>query len=216
MQEASAAVKASWAADGAPVTGNALEKLRAEDDPVSETALPVETAQVGLLAALATTTMLFAGFTSAYLVRRSGADWQPVSLPGILWLNTGLLLSSSAAIEITRSRMHKGQTEAVKLWLGIAAVLGVGFLAGQILAWRQLVAQGVYLPTSAHSSFFYVLTGLHGLHLLGGVMALLYALGRVSWASPGPSTASVIRLSAIYWHFVDGLWLYLFVLLSVW
>ncbi len=181
----------------------------------SETAMQVDTAQVGLMGVLATVTMLFAGFTSAYLVRRSGGDWEPVPLPGMLWLNTGLLLASSVAVEMARARMKEGRDQALKLWLQISTVLGAGFVIGQVLAWRELVRRGVFLPTSPHSSFFYMLTGVHGLHVVGGILALLYALYRVSRAPLGPSPERAVKLSATYWHFVDGLWLYLFVLLSV-
>ena len=215
MQEHLAAAQENWATGRAFLQEQDVTTTRAEDCPVPETALRMDTAQVGLWAGLATISMLFAGFTSAYLVRRSGADWQPVSLPRILWLNTGLLLASSIALEIARARMKKGRREALKLWLGITLVLGLGFLMGQILAWERLAAQGVYLPTSPHSSFFYMLTAVHGLHLLGGILALLYAVGRASRASSQGSLARGIGLSATYWHFVGGIWLYLFVLLAV-
>ncbi len=178
--------------------------------------LPFNTAQLGIWALLATISMLFAGFTSAYLVRRVGADWQHVSLPRILWFNSGLLLASSITLEQARAGMRQWRTEAAKSWLLVTTFLGVAFLVGQLFAWRQLRVQGVYVPTSPHSSFFYMLTATHGLHLLGGIVALFFALSRVwrsRWSAAEPNA---LNLCATYWHFVDGLWIYLFVLMFVW
>lgn len=187
-----------------------------EEQPGWEATVRFNTPQLGLWALLATLSMLFAGFTSAYLVRRAGSDWQPISMPGILWFNTGLLLSSSITLERARACMRRSRADALKRWLLATTLLGLAFLVGQLFAWRQLAAQGVYVPTSPHSSFFYMLTGVHGLHLLGGILALFYALSRV-WRSPWtPAGANTLNLCTAYWHFVDGLWLYLFLLMFAW
>jgi cytochrome c oxidase subunit 3 len=178
-----------------------------------EAALPLSTAQLGVWALLGTITMLFAGFTSAYLVRRVGSDWWPLPLPGVLWFNTGILVLSSITLELARAAMKRLRLSALKGWLLLTTTLGLVFLGGQFVAWRELVAQGVYLPTSPHGAFFYILTGLHGLHVLGGVLALLYALNRAWAARLAPGGANPVNLCATYWHFVGGLWLYLFVLL---
>ncbi len=188
----------------------------AEGGGGGEPTLPFNTAQLGVWALLATLSMLFAGFTSAYLVRRVGSDWQHISLPSILWFNTALLLASSLTLELARASMRRWRTDAVKGWLLATTVLGLAFLVGQLFAWRQLAAQGIFVPTSPHSSFFYMLTGVHGVHLLGGIFALFYALRRVwrsRWSAAEPSA---LNLCATYWHFVDRLWLYLFVLMFVW
>lgn len=185
-------------------------------DGFGEATLPFATAQLGVWALLATLSMLFAGFTSAYLVRRAATDWQRISLPAILWWNTGLLLSSSVTLEVARTYLRRWRTGALKRWLLATALLGLAFLLGQLFAWRQLAAQGVYVPTSPHSSFFYMLTGVHGVHLLGGILALGYALRRVWRAGWTPADATALNLCATYWHFVDGLWLYLFVLMFGW
>ncbi|MDA2929254.1 cytochrome c oxidase subunit 3 [Acidobacteria bacterium AH-259-O06] len=181
-------------------------------------ALIRSTSQLGLWIFLATVTMLFAAFTSAYLVRKSGSDWQPVSLPAILWFNTALLLCSSVTMELGRARGKRLQTRGLRSWLLASTLLGLGFLLGQLLAWRQLAAQGVFLPSSPHSSFFYILTGLHGFHLLAGLLLLLYLLFRVRpGGNPGNRLAQrdLTNLCATYWHFLGGLWLYLFVMLSI-
>lgn len=181
-----------------------------------EATQPFNTAQLGLWALLATLSMLFAGFTSAYLVRRAARDWQPISLPAILWFNTGLLVSSSITLEVARAYMRRWRTEALKGWLLVTTLLGLGFLVGQLFAWKQLAAQGVYVPTSPHSSFFYMLTGVHGVHLLGGILALFFALGRVLRSRWSPAQPNALNLCATYWHFVDALWLYLLVLMFAW
>lgn len=191
----------------------------AHDEPAEliseETALPVDTRQLGLWAFLATVTMLFAGFTSAILVRRASTDWQPIPLPGLLWMNTAVLLLSSFTIERARALLGKERGREARAWLSITAALGLLFLFGQFGVWRHLVSLGVYLPSSPHSSFFYILTGAHAVHLLGGVLAMLYLLARVLLSASAPVRSSVINLCATYWHFVDGLWIYLFVVLFV-
>ncbi len=178
--------------------------------------LPMDTAQLGLWALLGTLTMLFAGFTSAYLVRRAGSDWQAISMPPILWFNTGVLLVSSFTLAAARNAMKRWRTEALQGWLFSTVALGLIFLAGQVNAWQQLAAQGVYLPTSPHSSFVYMLTAVHGLHVVGGLAALFYGLVQVwrsRWTPAGPNPLPVC---VTYWHFVDGVWLYLFALLFAW
>lgn len=172
------------------------------------------TGQVGLLFFLATVFMLFAGFTSAYIVRQAtGNDWVPIELPSFLWVSSALVLISSITMEFARRRARAGNAAESKRWLVATEVLGIAFLASQYIAWRQLAAQGLFLPSNPHSSFFYILTGAHGIHLAGGLIALAVAAVR---ASPGDSrNVSVHRttLCATYWHFFALLWLMLFVVL---
>ena len=168
----------------------------------------------GLLVFLGTITMLFIGFTSAYILRRSSGDWRPLAAPPVLWWNTAALVLSSATLEIARRRLR-----AWDLGGALASVLGTGllgvlFVAGQVLGWRQLAARGVFLSSNPHSSFFYVLTGVHALHLLGGLgwfAAILLRFRRMA-VTPGEDG---LRLFATYWHFLGGLWLYLIWLLFV-
>ena len=183
----------------------------------SEQALPYTNADLGLWGLLATVTMLFARFTSAYLVRRVAGDWQPIAPPSLLYVNTVVLVLSSMALEVARVSLRSGQQTAFRLWTSASTLLGVAFLGGQVLAWRQLQGLGIYLPTSPHSSFFYLLTGLHGVHLLGGVFGLLYAFRRAWGYGRQPVLEpTALRLCATYWHFLTGIWLYLFFLLFVW
>jgi cytochrome c oxidase subunit 3 len=173
-----------------------------------------DTARFGLWAFLGTISMLFIGFTSAYLIRRASADWRPLAAPWILWANTAILLASSVTLEAARKRLREWDLRGVLPWVGATGALGVLFLAGQLVAWRTLASRGVFLATNPHSSFFYVLTGLHGLHLLGGLvwfLAVLFQLRRMAY-TPGEDG---LRLFATYWHFLGALWLYLLVLLFV-
>jgi cytochrome c oxidase subunit 3 len=104
---------------------------------------------------------------------------------------------------------------SLSFWLTVTLVLGIVFLAGQLMAWRQLSEQGIYLSSNPHSSFFYLLTGLHGLHLLGGVLALSWLAVR-TWRSFGVPAARFVEVTALYWHFMGVLWVYLLMLLFVW
>ncbi|MBI1873782.1 MAG: heme-copper oxidase subunit III [Acidobacteria bacterium] len=174
--------------------------------------------QLGVWMFLATVVMLFAAFTSAYIIRRSGSDWVPIELPRLLWLNTAALVASSLALEGGRLASRKGKGSATRLGLTAAAGLGIVFLAGQISAWHTLVARGVYVPTSPHSSFFYILTATHGVHVVAGLVLLVYTVTR-TWNYgvhlDRGAPARLITASATFWHFLAALWLYVFLLVSV-
>jgi cytochrome c oxidase subunit 3 len=174
---------------------------------------PISKQRVGLWILLVTIVMLFGGLSSAYIVLRGQADWQNIQIPSILWLNTAILLASSAAFEAARHSLRRHQVGAMKTWLLASGALGVSFLAGQLVAWRQLVAAGVYLPSTLHSSFFYILTGLHGIHLIGGMLAMSFVLVRALTNRIATAKDETLKLCALYWHFMDALWVYLFILL---
>src|ERR1700733_8694739 len=158
-------------------------------------------------------TMFFMALTSSFLVRKGlGDDWVAFALPRILWVNTLVLLASSLTIQLARKHMRLAEADGFRRWWSITTVLGLLFLAGQFAAWRQLAAQGVFLVTNPSSSFFYVLTALHGLHLLGGIVALFYVAYR-PWQRSRITQATAADLVSIYWHFMDGLWVFLFALL---
>lgn len=195
--------------EAAPYAGS---RAFVEPDSLAS-AVEVSTVQLTVWALLATVSMLFAGFASAYLVRRQGLDWLHVRLPGILWFNTIVLFASSATIEVARMAHRRGQSRQVSNWLAATTALGVVFLGGQLVAWRQLAAQGLYLATNPYSSFFYMLTATHALHLLGGIVALAYLLWRVSSAKGDAIHATALQAGAAYWHFVDAVWILLYLLL---
>ena len=195
-------------------------------------------ARLGLLVALIPVLMLFVSFTSAYVVRQGLPtldprtnnlirDWIPVALPRLLLLNTLVLLASSVSMELARRQMHSrvaresGCVASVSTgdqirmpWLAATLVLGLAFLFGQWAAWQQLAANGFYVATTPSSSFVYLLTGTHAVHLLGGVLALFIA-GVASLLHRSLKTRSiVIDVAAWYWHFMAGLWVYIFCLMK--
>jgi cytochrome c oxidase subunit 3 len=179
--------------------------------------VPERTYRLGMWFALTGIVMLFAAFTSALVVRKGMSfDWVPVRMPRILWLNTFVLLASSGALELSRHSLRAGTAKAFTRWLAAALVLGLGFLAGQLIAWRELAARGIYLASNPGSSFFYVLTAAHGFHLLGGVVALAYVVVRARPIALGEARRTPVDVTAIYWHFMDALWIYVFFVLMRW
>lgn len=171
--------------------------------------------RLGLLVGLGAVTMLFAAFTSAYLVRSGGADWVEIALPPVLWLGTGLLALSSVTLELARRAFAAGNAVGFRSWSALTAALGTGFLAGQFASWRALNEAGLYLQSNPKSSFFFVLTGVHAVHLAAGVVALLALFGLAAAGRLVPGKSDAPTLTAIYWHFVGGLWLYLLAVLFV-
>jgi cytochrome c oxidase subunit 3 len=176
----------------------------------------------GIWVVLFAVTMMFAAFTSALIVRKgSSLDWQSFTLPSILYLNTFLLLLSSVTLEVARRRVAtymgglKNQVVQSKVaspanWLYVTLFLGLLFVAGQYIAWKQLAAQGLYLATNPSSSFFYVLTAMHAFHVLGGLVGLVYCIRKLSKSNLRRNT---LVATARYWHFMGGLWVYLILLL---
>ena len=171
--------------------------------------------------AIASILMLFVALTSAYIVRSaSGNDWQPIVMPKVLWVSTALMLISSMTMEVSRRSLKRQSDAGYGRWLMITVALGLGFLASQVFAWRQLVRQGAYLASNPYNSFFYLFTAAHGLHLAGGILALGYLLLRTT-SKRGTVEGELRRVGAadaatIYWHFMDGLWVALFLLLFFW
>jgi cytochrome c oxidase subunit III len=173
-----------------------------------------DTTRFGLLAFMGTVSMLFVGFTSAYIVRRASADWRPLAAPPLLWVNSIVLLASSATLEGARRRFRDWDLRGAQGFVAATGGLGLLFVIGQLGAWRALAAQGVFLASNPHSSFFYMLTGLHALHLLGGLVWFATAAFRMRRMAYAPGT-DALGLFALYWHFLSALWLYLLYLLFV-
>jgi cytochrome c oxidase subunit 3 len=163
--------------------------------------------------AMAAIVMFFMALTSSFILRKGqGGDWEHTRPPALMWLNTAVLLASSGTIEVARRRRAAGDAQAFHRWWGLTTLLGLAFLAGQLAGLRQLSAAGVFLASNSASSFFYVMTAAHGAHLLGGIVALLYVAFR-AWERSRITQGTAAELASIYWHFVDGLWLFLFALL---
>jgi cytochrome c oxidase subunit 3 len=176
-------------------------------------ALPANTAAIAVWLLVAAVVILFASFTSTLVVRRAEADWRLGPRPAILWVNTAVLLASSAALEWARARGRAGRLAQLRAGLAAASGLGAAFLLGQWVAWRQVLGAGIVMATGPHSAFFYLLSGTHALHVAGGVATLLYALWCARRFSRADEAPPVLAPVAIYWHFVDVLWVYVFVLL---
>jgi cytochrome c oxidase subunit III len=172
--------------------------------------------RIGMLVSLASIAMLFTSLSSAYIVR-SGVtyDWYPISVPRVMFGSTLLIILSSVSIEIARRKLKQGLTASYSKYLSLTGLLGLGFLVSQVIAWRQLGAQGIYISTHPHSSFFYVLTGAHAVHIAGGLLGLgfLWLRGRRLVEAKQRAAADAV---SIYWHFMDALWIYLFLLLFLW
>jgi cytochrome c oxidase subunit 3 len=167
----------------------------------------------GMALGIVSILMLFMALASAFLVERTTSErWVPVHLPAILWANTIILLASGATIERARKRLAQADVSGFRMMWFVTTVLGLAFLAGQLVAWRQLVAQGIYVATNQGSSFFYIFTAVHGMHLLGGICALIYVYRR-NFESAKISLSLAAEVSSYYWHFMDGLWLFLLALL---
>ena len=171
------------------------------------------TAKVGLRWFLVVVTILFSVLVVAYAERMDFADWRPLPEPWLLWLNTALLVLSSIALERARIAAHRGRLDGVRAGLFAGGVLAFAFLVGQALAWKQLAALGYYSAANPANAFFYLITTLHAVHLLGG----LVAWGRITArARPGSDVADLrlgVELCAVYWHFLLAVWLVLFGLL---
>ena len=169
----------------------------------------------GITLAVAAIMMFFMALTSSYIVRKgTGTDWQAFGMPRILWANTVILLLSSLTLEMARRQLARGVMSAFRNLWALTTGLGLLFVGGQLMAWHQLRAAGVYLSTNPSSSFFYVFTAAHGLHLLGGIFALLFVAFR-SWQRSRTTQAIGAEVAGIYWHFLDGLWVFLLLLLSL-
>jgi cytochrome c oxidase subunit 3 len=141
-------------------------------------------------------------------------------MPRLLWLSTALIIGSSLTFRTACRSLKQGDNSGYTRWLLLTVVLGLAFLGSQLLAWRQLVQQGIYLAGNPHSTFFYLLTGVHGVHLLGGILALDYLLLRTRRWRPNREAEmkrqTAADVVALYWHFMDGLWVSLFLLLLLW
>jgi cytochrome c oxidase subunit III len=163
---------------------------------------------VGILSIL----MFFMALASAYLVRKgTSGDWVPVRIPALLWINTAVLLLSSGTLEVARTRLARADEEGFRKYWMLTTGMGVAFLSGQIVAWRQLARQGIYLATNPASSFFYIFTGAHALHLIGGIAALIY-VARRNFSKTYVTRSMAAEVTSYYWHFLDALWLFLLAL----
>jgi cytochrome c oxidase subunit 3 len=174
------------------------------------------TAKIGLGVFLAVVGCLFALFASAYFMRMALSDWQAPPVPRLLWVNTGLLVLSSVALHIAVAAARKGQTATTRLALVTGGLTALSFLGGQLMAWREMSASGYLLTANPANSFFYLLTGMHGLHIAGGLVALGNTTVKAWTGVPRDRLCLSVELCAMYWHFLLFIWLAILVLLAGW
>ncbi len=160
-------------------------------------------------------TMLFAALTSAYIVKQSGGEWLNFNLPGMFWITSVIIIVSSITMQLALISARADQFKRLRGYLIVTAVLGLAFLIGQYQSWQQLVEMDVYFVGNPAGSFLYVLTGLHAVHIISGLIFLLIVI--VSSFKLKIHSRSIIRIEmcTTYWHFLGGLWLYLFLFLKL-
>jgi cytochrome c oxidase subunit III len=168
--------------------------------------------QTAIVLVMLSIVMFFMALAVTFLVRKMSSDWVPVHLPFMVWVNTLVILASSATMELSRRKEARGDLKRFRRLWQVTTVLGALFLTGQVVAWRQLVNQGFYVSTNPASSFYYIFTAAHGVHLLGGVGALCYVLFR-NFEKTRLTQSVAAEITSYYWHFMDGLWLFLLALL---
>ena len=183
------------------------------EDVLGDGALSMPPVKVGLGVFLAVATSLFALLISAYYMRMAGADWTTLAIPKGLWLNTGALVLSSVAMQLTRVAARRGRIESVRIGLIAGGVLTFCFLAGQLWVWQQLNSAGFFVAANPANAFFYLLTALHGLHLLGGLWVWAKTTAKVSRGVAVGKVRLSVELCTVYWHYLLLVWLVLFALL---
>lgn len=161
--------------------------------------------------AIGSITMMFAGFTSAYIVKSNQAGWQPVQMPKIFFLSTVLIIASSITVYLAQKAMGNREAAKYRTLLTATAVLGLAFVVTQFIGFSELWAQKITLRESIAGSFFYIIAGVHGLHVVGGIVALFVLLLRTYSSKKKFYSTAPVETAALYWHFVDLLWIYLFV-----
>ena len=187
-----------WVADGATL------------EDVSGDMLMQPKAKTGLWVFLAVVTSVFCLFISAYAMRMKLGDWRPLPEPDLLWLNTGVLILSSVALQWARFAANKGQIDKVRNGLIATGILTLAFMVGQLVAWQQLMATGYFVNSNPANAFFYLFTALHGLHLLGGLVAWYRTTAKVRRGADAAQISLSVELCAVYWHFLLVVWLVLF------
>lgn len=164
--------------------------------------------------AIGSIVMMFAGMTSAYIVKKNQGNWLAIELPVVFWYSTAVILASSLTMYLATNAIKAGRLISYKSLITLTAILGVVFVTMQWLGFKDLELRGIALigpQSNSASSFLFVITGLHMLHVLGGVIALIVTFFRSFWVQEGQTNLVPTQIVATYWHFVDVLWIYLFI-----
>ena len=192
---------------------NAVEQIELIREPGSTRSVNPRKFIVWLF--IVTIVMLFAGLTSAYIVRQADGNWLRFKLPSVFWITSGIILLSSLSLQLAYQAAKKDNLSGIKIFLSITMILGILFLAGQYYSWVQLVNQDVFLVGNPSGSFIYILTGLHGLHLVSGLIFLLIMLIASFKFQVHSKNMVSMEMCLTYWHFLGGLWIYLFIFLNI-
>ncbi|HKV46959.1 MAG TPA: cytochrome c oxidase subunit 3 [Candidatus Acidoferrales bacterium] len=177
---------------------------------------PLSAYRVATTWVMVSVVMLFSTLT--FLVKQRWAtseDWVSIALPNVLYVNTGILLASSLSLEFARRALLRNGSGKCARWLFLTLMLGFVFLAGQLVAWQQLVTRGLYLASNPGSFFIYLISGVHGFHLLGGVVVLTFIVIFFNRWKDKPKQETAVSVIALYWHFMDALWIYLLAMLFI-
>ena len=162
---------------------------------------------------LVTVVMIFAALTSAYIVRQAEGNWLEYELPEIFWYTSGIVILSSIALQVAYYSAKKDNFIGLRLGMVLTVLLGIGFLIGQWYSWVALVDREVFFVGNPAGSFLYVFTGLHAVHLISGLIFLIIVLISTFRYKVHSQALNTLDMAATYWHFLGGLWLYLFLFL---
>jgi len=174
--------------------------------------VPPDVYRAGMFYGIGSIVSLFATMAAMLTIRWVGSsEWHPIRLPEILYANTIVIVLSSLALQL--ARIHADDARRFARYVGATFALGVAFVAGQVVAWRQLLADGVYVASNPGSALFYVMTAAHAVHLFGGIIALVWLVSRARHLRTTGKIGLAAEVVGIYWHFMDGLWVFLMALL---
>lgn len=162
---------------------------------------------------LVSVVMIFISLSSAYIVKKSVGEWEYISFPPLFKLTTLLILVSSVTMHLSLLAAKSNRIKSIRIWLLVTGILAIGFVVGQYMAWGQLVSYGHYFVDNPASSFIYVFTGLHIIHLIGAIVFLLIVLAQAFKYQVHSKSLVRIEMCATFWHFLGGLWLYLYLFL---
>ncbi|MGA8171439.1 MAG: cytochrome c oxidase subunit 3 [Methylocystis sp.] len=211
-----ASISLWWLVRQGVLRSSYAEEGEIADFPGAELLPRPPAAKVGLGVFLAVAGCLFSLLCAAFFMRMDAPDWVSPPVPGVLWFNTGVLIASSLALHLAQTDAARGEADGLKSWLLVAGGCALVFLLGQLWAWRELAAQGLYASSNPANAFFYLLTATHALHLVGGLAALARTAPKAWSGRADAALATSVELCALYWHFLLFVWLLLFAMFAGW
>ena len=185
--------------------------LRLVEEP--KRPLAMNPKKFGMWLFMASVMMMFMSLTSAYIVRQAEGNWVFFELPSLFYITSVIIVASSITMQWAFFAAKKDQAKTVRILLLVSSVFGLLFLVGQFFGWKQLVANSIYLVGNPSGSFLYILTGLHGLHIISAIIFLLIMLNASFKGKVHSQDMTKMEMCTTYWHFLGGLWLYLFIFL---